>query len=57
MALFGKDTFMGVGAPLSVLDPLFVALPLSIITLVVFWYLDRNATLKNGRTGEKKTAA
>ncbi len=57
MALFGKDTFMGVGAPLSVLDPLFVALPLSIITLVVFWYLDRNATLKNGRTGEKKTTA
>ncbi len=54
MALFGKDAVLG--QPWQVLDPLFIALPLSTMTLAAFWWIDRQATLKNGKTGDKATA-
>ena len=54
MALFGKDAVLG--QPWQVLDPLFIALPLSILTMAAFWWLDRQATLKNGKMGDKATA-
>jgi SSS family solute:Na+ symporter len=53
-ALFGKDAVLG--QPWQVLDPLFIALPLSVITIVAFWWLDRQATLKSGKIDEKATA-
>jgi SSS family solute:Na+ symporter len=54
MALFGKDAVLG--QPWQVLDPLFIALPLSVLTLATLWWLDRQATLKNGRIEDKATA-
>jgi SSS family solute:Na+ symporter len=53
LLLFGKDAVLG--SPWTVLDPLFIALPLSTLTLAVFWYIDRQVALKNGRAGEKAT--
>ncbi len=50
-ALFGKDAVLG--QPWQVLDPLFIALPLSVITIAAFWWLDRQATLKSGKIDEK----
>ena len=54
MFLFGKDAVLG--QPWTVLDPLFIALPLSTLTLAVFWWVDRQALLKNGKTEQKTTA-
>jgi SSS family solute:Na+ symporter len=54
MLLFGKDAVLG--QPWQVLDPLFIALPLSTITLAAFWWVDRQATLKNGKVGESEKA-
>jgi hypothetical protein len=34
-ALFGTTTIFSVGPPLSVIDPLIIGLPLSILTLVI----------------------
>jgi SSS family solute:Na+ symporter len=54
MFLFGKDAVLG--QPWTVLDPLFIALPLSTLTLAVFWWIDRQASLKNDGTDQKATA-
>ncbi len=56
-ALFGKASIWG--TPWTVVDPLIIALPISIAALGIAWYMDKKTTLlsrSNGRLKEPGTA-
>ncbi|HUV25596.1 MAG TPA: sodium:solute symporter family protein [Methanomassiliicoccales archaeon] len=48
-ALFGVDALLPM--PLSVIDPLIIALPISMTTLTVVWYLDKKMCLLGKEAG------